>query len=112
MAYVYKITNRINQKVYIGQTSFSVEKRWKEHVQDINKHLDRPLYRALSKYGIENFSVETIEETDSPNEREIYWIEYYQSYHNGYNATTGGEGRPKAFTIEEVETLITLYNNK
>ena len=57
MAYIYKITNRINQKVYIGQTSFSVEKRWKEHVQDINKHLDRPLYRALSKYGIENFSV-------------------------------------------------------
>ena len=74
--------------------------------------MDRPLYRALSKYGIENFSIETIEETDNPNEREIYWIEYYQSFHKGYNATTGGEGRPKVFTLEEVETLITLYNKK
>lgn len=112
MAYIYKITNCINQKVYIGQTSFSVEKRWKEHIKDINKHLDRPLYRALSKYGIENFSIEIIEETNNPNEREIYWIEYYQSFSKGYNATTGGEGRPKVFTLEEVETLITLYNQK
>lgn len=112
MAYIYKITNCINQKVYIGQTSFSVEKRWKEHIKDINRHLDRPLYRALSKYGVENFTVETIEETDNPNEREMYWIEYYQSFHKGYNATTGGEGRPKVFTLEEVETLITLYNKR
>ena len=53
-----------------------------------------------------------VEETDSPNEREIYWIEYYQSFYKGYNVTTGGEGRPKVFTLEEVETLITLYNKK
>ena len=38
----------------------------------MNRHLDRPLYRALSKYGVENFIIETIEETDNPNEREIY----------------------------------------
>lgn len=112
MAYVYKITNCINQKVYIGQTSFSVEKRWKEHIKDISKHLDRPLYRALAKYGIENFTVEMIEETDFPNEREEYWIQYYQSFHNGYNATTGGEGRPKVFTLKEIETIITLFNQK
>lgn len=112
MAYVYKITNCINQKIYIGQTSFSVEKRWKEHIKDIYKHLDRPLYRALAKYGVENFIIELIEETDFPNEREEYWIQYYQSFHNGYNATTGGEGRPKVFTPEEVETIVTLYNQK
>ena len=112
MAYVYKITNCINQKIYIGQTSFSIEKRWKEHIQDIYKHLDRPLYRALAKYGVENFIIELIEETDFPNEREEYWIQYYQSFHNGYNVTTGGEGRPKVFTPEEVEAIVTLYGQK
>ena len=53
-----------------------------------------------------------VEETDFPNEREEYWIQYYQSFHNGYNATTGGEGRPKVFTLEEVEAIIALYNQK
>ena len=55
---------------------------------------NRPLYRAFQKYGIENFSIETIEETNNPNEREKYWIEYYGSFKNGYNATIGGDGKP------------------
>jgi hypothetical protein len=46
----------------------------------------------MNKYGIEHFHIELIEETDSPEEREIYWIEQYNSYHNGYNATLGGDG--------------------
>lgn len=95
MAYIYKITNTINNKVYVGQTSLSVENRFKQHCKDsINpKTSDRPLYRAMRKYGIENFIIEIIEETDIPNEREKYWIEFYNSYCNGYNATLGGEGR-------------------
>jgi hypothetical protein len=47
----------------------------------------------MNKYGVENFSIETIEETDKPEEREIYWIEYFGSFKNGYNATVGGDGR-------------------
>lgn len=46
----------------------------------------------MKKYGIENFHIELIEETDNPNERECYWIEYYGSFKNGYNATLGGDG--------------------
>ena len=73
MALIYKITNTINNKVYIGQTSFSLDKRLKEHIQDAKKHLlNRPLYSAFNKYGVENFQIELIEETDQPNEREQY----------------------------------------
>lgn len=95
MAYIYKITNNINEKIYIGKTEFSVEKRFKEHCLDYKRehYKNRPLYSAMNKYGIENFSVETIEETDNPEEREKYWIEYFGSFKNGYNATVGGDGR-------------------
>lgn len=95
MAYIYKITNTINGKLYIGKTEFSVEKRFKEHLRDSDKRLleKRPLYSAIRKYGKKAFVVETIEETDFPEEREIYWIEYYQSFKYGYNATLGGDGR-------------------
>lgn len=95
MAYIYKITNNINGKIYIGKTEFSVEERFKQHCYDSKRKRDekRPLYDAMNKYGIENFSIETIEETDEPEEREAYWIEYFGSFKNGYNATLGGDGR-------------------
>lgn len=95
MAYIYKITNKINGKIYIGKTSKSVEKRWKEHCNDFQKERceRRPLYFAMKKYGIENFSIEEIEQCDNPEERETYWIEYYGSFKDGYNATKGGDGK-------------------
>lgn len=46
----------------------------------------------MKKYGIEHFHIELVEETDNPNEREIFWIEYFGSFKNGYNATKGGDG--------------------
>ena len=101
MPYIYKITNSVNGKIYIGKTSSSIEERWKEHkrdsIKDSEKH--RPLYRAMNKYGIENFSVEELEKCDTDKiacEREVYWIEYYGSFKNGYNATKGGDGRQYA----------------
>ena len=96
MAYIYKITNDINNKIYIGKTEFSVEKRWKEHCRDSQKEnkQNRPLYRAMKKYGLSHFHIETIEKTDRGEEREKYWIEYYGSFKKGYNATLGGDGKP------------------
>ena len=96
MAYIYKITNDINNKIYIGKTNFSIEKRWKEHLKTYKRESieKRPLYNAMNKYGIEHFHIEQIEETDNPEEREKYWIEYYGSFKNGYNATIGGDGKP------------------
>lgn len=95
MAYIYQIINDINNKVYIGKTEFSIKKRWQEHCADAFKEHNekRPLYSAMRKYGIEHFHIELLEETDNPEEREIFWIENKRSFKNGYNATMGGDGR-------------------
>ena len=95
MAYIYKIVNDINNKIYIGKTEFSIEKRFKEHCKDSKKERceKRPLYSAMNKYGVEHFHVELIEETNKPEEREKYWIEQYRSFKYGYNATMGGDGK-------------------
>ena len=94
MAYIYKIYNDINEKIYIGKTERSLQRRFIEHCNNAKneKCKNRPLYSAIRKYGIEHFHIELIEETDKPEEREIFWIEKYGSYKNGYNATLGGEG--------------------
>ena len=95
MSYIYKITNNINNKIYVGKTEFSIEKRFKEHCKDAfrERNEKRPLYAAMRKYGVENFEISLIEETDNPEEREVYWIGYYDGYTKGYNATRGGDGK-------------------
>lgn len=97
MSYIYKIENLINHKVYIGKTSRAIEERWSEHCKQFNQdNLNRPLYSAMKKYGVHNFNIEILEECsqESASGREIYWINAYNSYYEGYNATLGGEGRP------------------
>lgn len=95
MAYIYKIINDINDKVYVGKTEFSIEKRFKQHCLDAfrSRNEKRPLYSAMRKYGVEHFHAELIEETDNANDREIYWIDKLNSYQQGYNATKGGDGK-------------------
>lgn len=98
MPYIYKITNKMNEKVYIGKTLTTIDERWKRHCIDYKKRNSeqRPLYSAMNKYGIDCFTVEMVEECneDILSEREKYWIEYYSSFKNGYNATIGGDGKP------------------
>ena len=108
MAYIYQIINDINDKVYVGKTERTLEIRFKEHCQDAFKTMGRkrPLYNAMRKYGISHFRIELLEETDRPAERETYWIEKKDSYHNGYNATYGGEG----LKLIDDEEVISLYN--
>ena len=94
MGYIYKIQNIINNHLYIGQTVKSLEKRFQQHRNNYDKpyfsHL--PLYRAFQKYGLENFIFEKVEEVENEklDEREKYWINYYNSFYDGYNATLGG----------------------
>lgn len=109
MPYIYKITNQVNNKVYIGKTLETIEKRWKQHIRDSKKEKceKRPLYSAFNKYGVENFVIEKIEECSVQilNEREKYWIEYYRSFKNGYNATLGGDGKIYC----DYDLIFTLY---
>ena len=91
---IYSILNKVNGNRYIGQTQQDLNKRWRQHLQESKTFSDRPLYRAINKYGEEMFVVRIIEEDipiDKLSERECYWIEQFDTYKNGYNATTGGE---------------------
>lgn len=97
---IYLIQNNINKKCYIGKSS-NIENRWKYHKENYNgiKEYDKPLYRAFRYYGLNNFSFSIIENIDNYNEntilvnnRERYWINYYNSFKSGYNATIGGDG--------------------
>jgi group I intron endonuclease len=95
-SYIYKITNTITEKVYIGYTSSTVENRWLQHKNNaLKQESNRKFYNAIRKYGTDVWTIEVISETITVNEakeQEIAFIELYDSYHNGYNATKGGDG--------------------
>lgn len=97
MYYVYKITNKINDKIYIGKTK-NLEIRWKKHLQNSrNININKPFYNSIRKYGSENFSIEIISTYIDEEESyigEIMWIKHYQSNDltKGYNLSAGGRG--------------------
>ena len=92
---IYKIQNKINKKVYIGQ-SVDIEKRWTVHKRLLNKnkHHNNHLQNAWNKYTEKNFIFTIVEKCsiDSLNSREQYWIAVNDSYNNGYNLDKGGSG--------------------
>ncbi len=94
---VYKITNKMNGKVYIGQTVRSLEKRWKEHKNSANKtpkYSKMYIHRTINKYGFENFKIEVISranDIEELNYRENYCIRLFNCLApDGYNLKTGG----------------------
>ena len=108
MGFIYKITNKINSKVYIGQTCRDLQTRWREHKSKANCEHNNHLYNAMTKYGVENFVIELIEEvqTDFLDEKEIYWIAFYDSNNPkiGYNLTIGGQGK-KNYRTDKIREL-------
>ena len=96
MYFIYKISNTINQKIYIGKTTKSIETRFKRHINDaISNRLNTHLANAIRKYGKENFIIEqldTAQTIEELNKKEIYWIGKLNTYENGYNSTLGGDG--------------------
>lgn len=98
MPYIYKISNDINDKLYIGKTLYTIERRWNQHKNNALSRKDLihlPLYSAMNKYDIEYFSISEVEKVDDEKQlsaREQYWIKYYNTYNYGYNASIGGDG--------------------
>ncbi|PGU82098.1 NUMOD3 domain-containing DNA-binding protein [Bacillus cereus] len=103
---IYKFTNLVNGKVYIGLTSKTLERRLTNHEAHVRNGYRNHFYNSVRKYGWENFKCEVIDQIHSEDdaerierlkEREKYWISYYKSFIgfddcNGYNATLGGDG--------------------
>lgn len=109
---IYKITNKENDKIYIG-LSTNIEARWQEHLKKMNstEQYDKILYRAFRKYGINNFTFEILEEClkEELNNKEKYWIDFFQSFNEyyGYNSTFGGESG--TFNKLNPQTLSEIY---
>ena len=96
--YIYKITNTINNKVYIGKTTKTLQERFDKHKDNASKKINRRLYDSMNHHGYDNFIIEKLDESNDPqelNEREKYWIQEYDSFYlnnKGYNMTLGGDG--------------------
>ena len=113
--FIYKITNKVNGKSYIGQTIQNVKERFYQHcaIKCSQAVLNMAIHRAINKYGKSNFTIEVIEEVESTNlnDRERYWIKYYNSYNNGYNSTKGGQDKIKMFKNLDAESIIKEYKS-
>lgn len=112
---IYKITNLLNNKVYIGQAQ-DIEERWKQHKKGYTDKTNI-IYRAIRKYGVENFSFEVIEECsiEELSKKEIFYIEQYKSYIGwkdnwGYNMTLGGDGARGHIPTKETKQKISDAN--
>lgn len=92
---IYKITNIKNKKAYIGKSVEIIPKRWTEHIKtslNIGNISHTKIHDAMKEYGIENFTFEILEECSKEklNEREKYWIAFYETNTYGYNIKSGG----------------------
>lgn len=105
---IYKITNKINGMMYIGQTSKSLEDRWKQHCRDVkSKHACFKLQKAIREFGAENFTVELIDVAttkEEANKKEVFWIMLYDATEQGYNTSPGGRNGGHYCKVQNVET--------
>ena len=110
MGYIYKISTDFNDKVYIGQTSRTILIRFEEHITKPNKN--SYIDNSIKTHGRHHYKVEEVEEVENNDfldEREIYWINFYNSYHKGYNLTPGGGGN--RFSSQEIQQIYDLWDN-
>lgn len=97
---IYQIKNKLNNKVYVGQTKYDLQTRWDFHLtckERLRKNKKYPLYEDFDKYGLDNFEMSVLKDNLSTQDELDYWERYYISelnsrYPNGYNLTDGGLG--------------------
>lgn len=91
---IYIIRNTVNEKVYVGQTKVSLKLRFQNHLSAARRGNDYVIGKAIRKYGEDKFYIELLEEctVEELNEREKYWISFFNSTNNkyGYNISLGG----------------------
>ena len=116
MGFIYIIQNNINDNIYIGQTTRTIETRWKEHIRcatTLTKSKSK-LYKAMQEIGIEHFEIRAIIECndESLDNEEQYYISQYNSYKNGYNSTPGGlQYKNKCLEPEWLYNMLNDYTN-
>lgn len=115
--FIYKITNIINNKIYVGMTNEKdINTRLLKHIKRSKYNENRPLYTAFKKYGIENFKIEELEKCNSLkelSEKEIFWIKELNSLlPNGYNVSIGGEGGDTYTNNPNRENIIKKISQK
>jgi group I intron endonuclease len=93
---IYKIENVVTKKVYIGKTKLDIQERFNQHISSSQMGDDTHFYNSLRKHGKDSFQLYLIEDNildnTQANEREIYHINEFNSFHDGYNSTIGGDG--------------------
>ena len=107
---IYCFENKINGKLYIGQAQ-DIRKRIQHHIASKDSLY---FHNALRKYGYINFNIYILEfaNLDKLSELEIYYINKYNSYTNGYNLTEGGEGHRGMSIKDEQKQIISDINSK
>ncbi len=109
---IYIIKNKINNKVYIGQAA-NTEQRYKGHKSNAKSLIRHSaIDEAMNGLGVENFYYEIIERVENYNEREMFWIKYYNCLiPNGYNILEGGNSKPQHNSIKSEEELLKIIDD-
>lgn len=114
---IYKVTNDLNNNVYIGQTVYLLENRWEWHIKKAGNPKDNcKFHKALRELGSNHFKIEEITRVNIKelDDAEIYYINFYDSFFNGYNSTLGGGGKRSYIYTDKtiVNDIITSYRDK
>lgn len=110
---IYALANTVNDKLYIGQTTRSVHERLMQHLKPctLKERANYKIYQAIKEIGTENFYAYAIEENipkDLLDEKEIYYIDKFDTYNNGYNSTYGADTRI-IHKQEDIDTVMRMY---
>lgn len=112
---IYKVTNKVNGKIYIGQTVRTLEQRKWQHLDCAKNGVKTHFYNAIRKYGEENFVFEIIDEASSLqelNELERYYINKFNCIENGYNMVDGGNNNVMFLDDVKQKHLESMHSNE